>query len=89
MPRRGELKTLGLGSAGRTVAANEIEAVAMKQILENPNLGKVIQRMKPISDLRWEGWRKMYFDFGNKQQIHFNGQWENGVLKAVDDFKFK
>jgi len=55
--------------------------------------GQIIQRMKPLTDPRWVGWRKMQYEHigldGNKTIIHYNGKWVDGVLKAVDDFKFK
>ncbi|MEM9685431.1 MAG: hypothetical protein AAF934_00735 [Bacteroidota bacterium] len=87
------LKPLGLGSTGRTTAANLTEQLAMKEAMSNPLRGQIIQRMKPLSDPRWSGWRKMQFEHigsdGSKTVIHYNGKWVDGVLKAVDDFKFK
>jgi RHS repeat-associated protein len=90
---KGVLKPLGLGSTGRTAARNLTEQLAMKEALSNPAAGQIIQRMKPLTDPRWSGWRKMQYEHigldGSKTIIHYNGQWSNGVLKAVDDFKFK
>ncbi len=87
------LKPLGLGSTGRITAANLTEQLAMKEALSNPATGQIIQGMKPLTDPRWLGWRKMQYEHigldGSKTIIHYNGQWSNGVLKAVDDFKFK
>ena len=59
--------------------------------MANPQLGKVI--MTGMKDSRWLGWSKMQFSVesanGVKVIVHYVGKWENGVLKAVDDFKFK
>ncbi|WP_211481798.1 hypothetical protein [Arachidicoccus rhizosphaerae] len=67
--------------------------MAMKEALSNPAAGQIIQRMKPLTDPRWSGWRKMQYEHigldGSKTIIHYIGQWSNGALKAVDDFKFK
>jgi hypothetical protein len=83
----------GLGSTGRTTATNLTEQLAMKAAASNPAAGQIIQRMKPLTDPRWAGWRKMQFTHtgldGTKTVIHYNGRWVDGVLKAVDDFKFK
>jgi RHS repeat-associated protein len=87
------LEPLAIGSTGRTAAANLTEQLAMKEAMSNPAAGQIIQRMKPLSDPRWSGWRKMQYEHigldGSKTVIHYNGNWVNGVLKAVDDFKFK
>lgn len=65
----------------------------MQEILANPAAGEIIERMEPINDPRWLGWRKMQYVHtgldGNKTVIHYVGKWEGDVLKAVDDFKFK
>jgi hypothetical protein len=81
---------------GRTVATNEFEAKAMKQILENPALGTRIDKLSPMVDKsgRWNGWSKMYYNYlgegGKKFQIHFNAAFdEAGKMIKVDDFKFK
>lgn len=83
----------GLGSTGRTAAANLVEQMAMKEVMSNPAAGQIIQKMKPLTDPRWPGWLKMQYEHigldGSKTIIHYNGQWYNGVLEAVDDFKFK
>ncbi len=85
------LKPLGLGSTGRTVANNLTEQLAMKEIMSNPTAGKVI--MEGLKDSRWTGWSKMQYIHkglnGSKTTIHYVGKWEKGILKAVDDFKFK
>ena len=87
------LKPLGLGSTGRTIAANLTEQLVMQEAMSNPTAGQIIQRIKPLSNSRWLGWRKMQYEHmgmdGNKTIIHYNGNWVNGVLEAVDDFKFK
>jgi hypothetical protein len=85
------LKPLGLGSTGRSEPKNLIKQMAMKAAMENPQLGEIV--MKEINDPRWLGWTKMRYkvetENGVKVIIHYVGKWENGVLKSVDDFKFK
>jgi hypothetical protein len=85
------LKPLGLGSTGRTVANNLTEELAMKEAMANPSIGKMI--MEGITDMRWPGWSKMQYIHtsldGNKTVIHYVGKFENGILRYVDDFKFK
>ncbi|MGB3063488.1 hypothetical protein [Sphingobacterium thalpophilum] len=85
-----ELKPLGLGSTGRATATNLEELLAMKEIISNPRLGDIA--MVGMSDPRWYGWNKMQYIHramdGTKITIHYVGKFENGVLKAVDDFKF-
>ena len=87
------LRPLGLGNTGRSISRNLTEKLAMQEILANPAAGEIIERMKPINDPRWFGWRKMQYIHtgldGSKTVIHYVGKWEEGVLKAVDDFKFK
>ena len=87
---KGVLKPLGLGSTGRTAAANLTEQLAMEEIMSNPTLGKTV--MTGMKDSRWLGWNKMQYTHtaldGTKTTIHYLGQFKNGVLKAVDDFKF-
>ncbi len=88
----GSLKPLGLGSTGRTVPRSMSEKWAMKFVKDNPQLGEVI--MEGMGDTRWSGWSKMQFVHkpiggGRAVTVHFVGKFENGVLKAVDDFKFK
>ena len=84
------LKPLGLGSTGRTAAANLTEQLAMKEAMSNPATGKVV--MQGLKDARWSGWNKMQYTHtaldGTKTTIHYVGQFKNGVLTAVDDFKF-
>lgn len=42
---------------------------------------------------RWLGWTKMHYEIktgnGIKAVIHYVRKWENDILVAVDDFKFK
>ena len=87
------LRPLGLGNTGRFISRNLTEKLAMQEILANPAAGEIIERMEPINDPRWLGWRKMQYVHtgldGNKTVIHYVGKWEGDVLKAVDDFKFK
>lgn len=85
------LKPLGLGSTDRTVANNLVEQMAMKDALENPQLGRRL--MEGMKDSRWPGWTKMEYKVktaeGVRTIVHYLAKWENGVLKTVDDFKFK
>jgi hypothetical protein len=76
---------LGLGSTGRTAAANLTEQLAMKEIMSNPAMGRVIKT--GLKDARWSSWSKMAWNNAGVE-IHYVGKFENGVLKAVDDFKF-
>lgn len=84
------LKPLGLGSTGRVQAANLTEQLAMKEVMSDPTLGKVV--MTGMKDSRWPGWSKMQYTHtaldGAKTTIHYVGQFNYGVLTAVDDFKF-
>lgn len=81
------LSPLGLGSTGRTVANNLTEQLAMKEIMSNPHSGTVI--IQSISDIRWMGWSKMSSMSAHGVEIHYVAKFENGIIKAVDDFKFK
>lgn len=46
-----------------------------------------------MKDGRWLDWDKMQYTHtaldGTKTTIHYVGKFENSVLTAVDDFKFK
>ena len=82
------LKPLGLGSTGRTEAANLSEQLAMKEIMSNPYAGKsIIKNMKDKSG-RWNGWNKMTNKNAHGIEIHYNALWKDGVIKSIDDFKF-
>jgi len=85
------LRPLGLGSTGRTAATNLNEQLAMREAMSNPAAGRVI--MEGLKDARWSGWSKMQYIHtgldGVKTNIHYVGKFENGILKYVDDFKFK
>ena len=85
------LKPLGLGSTGRTTALNLAERLAMKEITGNPKMGSVI--IENLRDPRWLGWHKLEYVHrgldGTKVTIHYVGKYVDGVLKYVDDFKFK
>jgi len=85
------LKPLGLGSTGRTVANNLIEQMAMKNIMENPQLGRRI--IENLADARWQGWTKMEYVVksanGQKAVVHYVAKIVDGVIEAIDDFKFK
>ena len=65
----------------------------MSKVLSNPKIGDIIERMGPLKDPRWTGWRKAsYFERlsdGSRAEVHFVVKIENGIWKAVDDFKFK
>ena len=62
----------------------------MKNILGNPSLGKPI--ISSVSDPRWLGWTKMQYSVtsekGVQAVIHYVAKYDNGILKAVDDYKF-
>lgn len=62
----------------------------MAEVTSNPAIGRVI--MNSMKDTRWLGWDTMQYSHealgGTKTTIHYVGKWVNGVLKAVDDFKF-
>lgn len=82
---------LGLGTTGRTSAKNVVEQMAMKEAMKNPQLGTRI--MEGMKDSRWLGWTKMEYKVktqnGVNAVVHYVAKWEDGVIKAVDDFKFK
>jgi hypothetical protein len=52
--------------------------------LSNPSQGMIL---KTIYDPRWPGWSKMAWNNAGVE-IHYVGKWVNGILEAVDDFKF-
>ncbi|MGW8123429.1 hypothetical protein ACV07N_12285, partial [Roseivirga echinicomitans] len=79
------LRPLGLGSTGRVVANSLTEQLVMKEIMSNPSMGRVIQTGP--NDARWLGWSKMAWNNAGIE-IHYVGKFVNGVLEAVDDFKF-
>ncbi|WP_299441264.1 hypothetical protein [uncultured Aquimarina sp.] len=85
------LSALGLGSTGRTVAGNLVEQMAMQSARSNPSIG--VRIMEGMTDPRWLGWSKMEYKVktaeGVNAIIHYVAKWDKGVLKAVDDFKFK
>jgi len=89
--RTSGLVAKGLGSTGRITANNLIEQMAMKAVVKDPTIGRVV--MTGMKDSRWLGWRKLQYSVttqnGTKAVIHYVGKFENGVLKYVDDFKFK
>ena len=80
------LKPLGLGSTGRTTAANLTEQLAMKEIMSNPSAGQIIK--KSLSDPRWRGWSKMTNKTAHGVEIHYNALWKNGKIISIDDFIF-
>jgi len=75
---------LGLGSTGRTVAADLREQLAMEEVMADPKGTKTGVQM---NDQRWhrsQGWVKMSQTV-NGVEIHWV---ENTITGAVDDFKF-
>lgn len=85
------LRPLGRGSTGRAIPLNLVEEMAMEHIQNNPQLGTVV--MEGMKDTRWLGWSKMEFKVktaeGVNAVIHYVAKFENGVMEAIDDFKFK
>ncbi|MEZ4909941.1 MAG: hypothetical protein R2774_03665 [Saprospiraceae bacterium] len=45
-----------------------------------------------LTDPRWTGWTKMQYSVtsqnGVKVVVHYVVKWKNGVISAIDDFKF-
>ncbi|WP_316818038.1 hypothetical protein [Pedobacter nyackensis] len=93
MPVNRTLTPAGLGSTGRIAAENLVEEMAMRAVMDNPTIGIRIANMPPLSDPRWLGWIKMEFKIktvnGVDAIVHYVAKYQNGVIKAVDDFKFK
>jgi len=91
---KGGIAPLGLGSTAkvgvsRVNPVNITEELALKEIMGNPSMGNIAKLKKGMTDSRWhqnDGWQKMTWNNGGVE-IHYVGQWQNGVLKAVDDFK--
>jgi RHS repeat-associated protein len=86
--RVGSLKPLGKGSTGRTTANNLTEKLAMDEIMSTPADGMILIHKMPDATGRWHGWSKMSNKTAHGVEIHYNALWENGNLKAIDDFKF-
>ena len=87
------LKPLGRGSTrGRYEPNNLVEEMAMKDVMDDPTLGRLIMDGQPMNDDRWLGWQKMQYVVKSRNgvtaTVHYLGLHENGILKAVDDFKF-
>jgi hypothetical protein len=88
-----EVKILGRGSTGRTVANNLNEQLAMKEVMSNPleNATKVPLK-NGMTDPRWlgtDGWVKMQRVIPTSDgniTIHFI---YNEIIGVFDDFKFK
>ena len=91
MPALPSIPNLGLITTGRTVAKSLEESLVMKEIMSNPKLGEMAMRV--LKDPRLVGWSKMQYtktlSNGQKIVIHYVAKFENSVMKAVDDFKFK
>lgn len=57
--------------------------------MSNPAMGNFANLSKGMTDTRWhsaDGWRKMTWNNAGVE-IHYVGQWKNGRLMAVDDYK--
>ncbi len=80
------LSPLYRGSTGRRKALDLNEELAMVEIMSDPSKGIKIKYI--YEDPRWYGWIKMSNKNAHRVEIHYVGRWENGILKAVDDFKF-
>ncbi len=80
-----------LGNTGTVIAKSLFEEMAMEAVMKNPGIGTVI--MQNMGDPRWLGWSKMEYKVKSAENvnavIHYVGLWKDGVLIAVDDFKFK
>ena len=91
-----KLKPLGLGStavlpASWAVPTRLAEQLALNEIQSNPGLATRLTTV--LNDTRWpssNGWSKMTYSTGNNGEfeIHFVAQFKNGVMTAIDDFKF-
>lgn len=79
---------LNLGSTGRTTATSLVEQLAMEEAKSNPTGGTFKIITETLSDGRWDSWQKRAKNI-NGVEIHYNVKIENGVVTAVDDFKFK
>jgi hypothetical protein len=87
------LTPLGLGPSrdARTIAENLHEQLVMEEIMANPLMGNLMDLKKGMTDPRWhkvDGWVKMFW-YNHGIEVHYVAQWVNGMMKAVDDFKFK
>jgi hypothetical protein len=82
------LRPLGIGSTGRIVPTSLTEKLAMEEIKSNPSSGKILIEKMIDASGRWNEWSKMSNWTAHGVEIHYNGLWVNGVLKAIDDFKF-
>lgn len=83
-----KLKPLNRGSTGRSIPENLTEKLVMEEIISNPNLGKAIN--VEMTDPRWlksDGWIKMARNHEGIE-VHYVAQSKNGIIQAVDDFKF-
>ncbi|TCI59108.1 hypothetical protein EVJ21_14320 [Exiguobacterium sp. SH0S2] len=80
-------KSLGRGSTGRQVPRTYKEEVAMRNVLYNPNSGRILNMTKGMTDPRWrqqDGWRKMAKNVDGVE-IHYLKNIKTGKF---DDFKF-
>lgn len=78
----------GLGTTARYAAKNLLEQLTLEEIRANPALGKVV--MEGMKDSRWAGWNKLQYvknTSAGKIVVHYVGDFVNGALRAVDDFK--
>lgn len=51
--------------------------MAMKDVMANPQLGNVLENMKPLSDPLWQGWLKMQYSVKTQNGV-------NAVVHYVD-----
>ena len=96
VPNASDISFLNRGSTGRTNPNTLEEKLFMESVMTDPTQGNVINMRRPMGDPRWnhsDGWEKVEAihtqPSGHEINIHYVGQYDNGVLKAVDDFKFK
>jgi hypothetical protein len=85
----GGIITGGLGSTGRTQAANLAEQLAMQEVKADPSIGAKI--LGNLGDPRWAGLTKMQYvketSDGAKIVIHYVVDSVQNI-RFVDDFKF-
>ena len=86
----GQLTPLGRGCTGRSEPSNLHEQLAMREIMSDPSQGTKIGIT--MTDPRWlekDGWYKMaWYSKELDKDIHYVVQKIDGVIVAIDDFKF-
>ena len=86
-----KLKPLGRGSTGRMTPKDLHEQLVMEEAVANHVYGKPIPINKGMTDIRWhqdDGWEKMFWR-SHGIEVHYVMQKKNGIITAIDDFKFK